>query len=103
MDTDISPIFNNDESKHSTPIFDIQDEQQPIQSRCEPPQQQQFVQQQPSQDDYMYHMQQPVYAGHKQEVHPLPPRWDPFASIGVTSWVVLGIIFIIGFVVGKLR
>jgi len=102
MDTDISPIFNNDQPQDSTPIFDIHDEQQPIQSRSEPPPHQ-FMQAQPSQEDYAYQpMQQPVYTGNKQEV-PLPPRWDPFASIGVTSWVVLGIIFIIGFIVGKLR
>ena len=103
MDTDISPIFNNDIPQDSTPIFDIHDEQQSVQARSEPPPQQQFMQAQPSQEDYAYHMQQPVYTGHKQEVPLLPPRWDPFASIGVTSWVVLAIIFIIGFVVGKLR
>jgi len=109
MDTDISPIFNNNEPADSTPIFDIHDEQQqPIQSRSEPPPHQ-FMQAQPSQDDYAYHnqpqqqQQQPDYAMHNQNTPPLPPRWDPFASIGVTSWVVLAIIFIIGFIVGKLR
>ena len=43
--------------------------------------------------------------------HHLPPRsvagdtnkWDPFSTIGITSWVVIAIVFIVGFIVGKLR
>ena len=30
-------------------------------------------------------------------------RFFPFSSIGATAWVALGIAFIIGFVIGKLR
>ena len=94
MDSDISPIFDQATSSagapmnsDATPIEDV------IQEEYIGPQQ--SMQQYPSQ--YMY----------QQQSQPPPssqtPHWDPFSTIGITSWVVIGIIFILGFIVGKLR
>ena len=47
--------------------------------------------------------QPPPYYPEPAQGPPGQPKWDPFSTIGVTSWVVIAIAFIIGFVVGKLR
>jgi len=98
MDSDISPIFNqsddgNNATVDSTPIEDVMGQQeQPMMQQSQ---------------DQLYYPQQQYY--HDQlppqqpPTAPASPHWDPFSSIGVTSWVVMAIVFIIGFIVGKLR
>ena len=95
MDSDISPIFNQSDDGEamgtaldSTPI----DQVSPLH------------QQSSDQEQSFYHHQPPQQYYH-EPAPPMPqqPHWDPFSTIGVTSWVVMGIIFIIGFIVGKLR
>ena len=97
MDSDISPIFNqsddgNNATVDSTPIEDVMGHDQPI-MQSQPQEQEYYPQQQ------YYHDQMPL----QPQAAPSSPHWDPFSSIGVTSWVVMAIIFIIGFIVGKLR
>ena len=138
MDTDITPIFDNDDihettgpdqgiqtlspqgappSPHSAPpsTNEHHSDCTRLQDVLDPPHQppeheysQQFAPH-PAQQvpPWMY---APQY--HPGVVDPPPgapsvaggaPIWDPFSTIGTTAWVVLGIAFIIGFVIGKLR
>lgn len=98
MDPDISPIFNQSDDGNtmgaavdSTPIQDILDKNH------EP--------HEPSEQEQMFYHHQAPQQYYHEPGPPMPqqPHWDPFSTIGVTSWVVMGIIFIIGFIVGKLR
>ncbi len=94
MDSDISPIFNqsddgNNATVDSTPIEDVMGQQE-----------QPMIQQS---QDQLYYPQQQYYHDPLPPAAPASPHWDPFSSIGVTSWVVMAIVFIIGFIVGKLR
>jgi hypothetical protein len=60
-----------------------------------PPLQQEYSQSYPTYPPWVqYPQQQPA---------PREPQWDPFSTIGATAWVVLGVAFIIGFIIGKLR
>ena len=126
MDTDITPIFENDDdaphglsppmdqpdSPHREsdqrdvphiPVLKDEDNQcTRLQDILDP--------QPPPQAEYSYMNQQqpqypPMYAPLPPQYHQQPehPKWDPFSSIGATAWVALGIAFIIGFVIGKLR
>ncbi len=96
MDSDISPIFNqsddgNNATVDSTPLEDVMGQEQPMV-------------QQHSQEQLYYPQQQHYYQDPMPPTAaPASPHWDPFSSIGVTSWVVMAIVFIIGFIVGKLR
>ena len=95
MDSDISPIFNqsddgNNATVDSTPIEDVMGQEQP-------------AMQQQSQEQLYYPQQQYYQEPGPPATAPSSPHWDPFSSIGVTSWVVMAIVFIIGFIVGKLR
>jgi hypothetical protein len=92
MDSDISPIFNQVDDTttlDSTPIGDVMRDDQPMM-------------QQPQEQEYYPQHQQQYYQDPPAAV-PASPHWDPFSSIGVTSWVVMAIVFVIGFIVGKLR
>ena len=98
MDSDISPIFADVQNEPSTNTMDAT----PLEQVTDDHHQQIHSQEN---DQYMYYQQpQPTF----QQQAPVPvtpnsPHWDPFSTIGVTSWVVIGIVFIIGFIVGKLR
>ena len=95
MDSDISPIFDQAVSTSGAPTDSPAPEATPLNEVVH-------------QDEYM---EQPPYPPHQQYMYHQPappasspaPHWDPFSTIGITSWVVIGIIFIIGFIVGKLR
>ena len=128
MDTDITPIFENDEDEPQNLPLPIDQPQPPdsprresdprevphvpvlkdednqctrLQDIMDPPPQ--------PQAEYSYYPPQQMYAPLPPQYHhqPEPPaqqaKWDPFSSIGATAWVALGIAFIIGFVIGKLR
>jgi hypothetical protein len=137
MDTDITPIFENDDDEpHNlpprplTPPPPIDQPQAPdsprresdprevphvpvlkdeaehcsrLQDIMDPPPQ--------PQAEYSYYPPQQMYAPMAPPQYHLPQpeppaqqaKWDPFSSIGATAWVALGIAFIIGFVIGKLR
>ena len=124
MDTDITPIFEDDEDdkqsvKDCPPLrLALQPEETPsvpnedctrLQDILDPPD--------PPQSEYssyppQYHPQQfPMYAPPQQMMPPYAPaererepiKWDPFSTIGTTAWVVMAVVFIIGFIIGKLR
>ena len=107
--TEITPIFQDDDAPAQPPQLPptplparepeidrsaLDDHHTPINQILEP---------QPS-----FYQQQPYYQPPAPPAAPVTPagpqpKWDPFSNIGVTSWVVIAIAFIIGFVVGKLR
>jgi hypothetical protein len=130
MDTDITPIFeNDDEEPHNlkSPLDQIQPPDSPrresdpmevphapvlkdednqctrLQDILDPPRPQPQAEYSYMNQPQQYH--QPMYASLPPQYQPPPehPKWDPFSSIGATAWVALGIAFIIGFVIGKLR
>ena len=113
MDTDITPIFENDDENDTPPrqsvpqhveeeIKDPQEHCSPLADIMDPPP--------PPQAEYSYMPQQqpfphPMYSPqyHLPEPAVQQVKWDPFSTIGATAWVVLGIAFIIGFIIGKLK
>ena len=114
MDTDITPIFENDDENDTVPHQPvpqhIEEESKDLNEHCsrladimDPPTP-------PPQAEYSYMPQQqmfphPMYAPQYQLPEPEAKqvKWDPFSTIGATAWVALGIAFIIGFIIGKLR
>lgn len=116
MDSEIKPIFEDDEQQGANPFSENQDRpptppRPPAQQQDEPMDtplehvmnQQQRLEPQSS----FYHQPPPPWIPPPQwNMHPqVDPalKWDPFSTIGVTSWVVISIVFMIGFVIGKLR
>ena len=119
MDTDITPIFENDDENDTVPHQPVpqhvEEESKDLNEHCsrladilDPPAP-------PPEAEYSYMPQQqqqqfphPMYAPLPPQYHLPEPvvqqvKWDPFSTIGATAWVALGIAFIIGFIVGKLR
>ena len=108
MDADVSPIFEDSEAlatppelppppipveqADSPPSCSMLDE---VMEQAPPPLQAEYSQYPPQ---WMLQPPQHSMVGPPQE-----PKWDPFSTIGATAWVVLGVAFIIGFVIGKLR
>ena len=111
METDISPIFgnNNDVDKADiaalVPDHPTQDESSPLQDVIDDhPTQEQLGPEYSQHFQPAYPHQQPTYMYPPPQPHaPLPPKWDPFSSVGATAWVVMALAFILGFVIGKLR
>lgn len=136
MDTDITPIFENDDEETQrppTPPPPIDQPQAPdsprresdprevphipvlkddgeqcttrLQDIMDPPPQPQAEYSYYPQQSQMYAPMVPPPQFHLPQQQPdsTNPKWDPFSSIGATAWVALGIAFIIGFVIGKLR
>jgi len=108
MDADVSPIFEESEAPATPPASPppIPVDQRPascsmldeIMEEPHPP---------PLQQEYSMYTQPPPWQYGQVPHVPLPqaqdPKWDPFSTIGATAWVVLGVAFIIGFIIGKLR
>jgi|TARA_R110002074_G_scaffold85783_1_gene189651 hypothetical protein len=108
MDADVSPIFEESEALATPPELPPPlpvEQTDPAPLSCSrlddimeqhpPPLQQEYS---------VYNQPPPWHYGQVPQV-PLPqePKWDPFSTIGATAWVVLGVAFIIGFIIGKLR
>jgi len=108
METDISPIFGNNNPPESdkaditsiVPDHPIQDSSSPLHNVIEPPPPEQL---EPEYSQQQFYQQQPTFMYPQPQPQPQPPKWDPFSSVGATAWVVMALAFIIGFIVGKLR
>ena len=106
MDTDITPIFENDDEEPHNLKPPIDQPQSPDSTRRESdPREVPHLPVLKDEDNQPQQYHQPMYASLPPQYQPPPehPKWDPFSSIGATAWVALGIAFIIGFVIGKLR
>jgi len=56
------------------------------------------------QEEYSHYPPQQWMMPQEPQAPPPPPAvWDPFSTIGSTAWVALGVAFIIGFIIGKMR
>lgn len=109
MDTDVSPIFEESEAlaaPPSTPPPLPVDQTDPAPPSCSWLDDVMEQQHPPLQQEYSMYNQAPPpwhYGQVPQVPPPQDPKWDPFSTIGATAWVALGVAFIIGFIVGKLR
>lgn len=114
MDNEIKPIFDDDEPQGANP-FENHDKE-PLPTPPRPPLQEEtmdtpleHVMSQRLEPQPSFYQQQPHWTPPPHWNMPPPPqtnpalKWDPFSTIGVTSWVVIAITFMIGFVIGKLR
>ena len=105
MDSDISPIFENqntqpqqpppqmvpeEEDNERTPLDELMGQQEPMEpqhSYAHPP------------PNPYYYPQHPPMPPHPQQ----PPQWDPFKNISTSTWIILIVAFVLGFFIGKYK
>ena len=124
MESDIAPIFNTKEDPRPIPEPDDKPLDSPVGDdgvfeEDDIPSETPLENVIQSDASFYHHPSQqafPPHPPHPQVVHPHTPmyypfqmdnkqevKWDPFSAIGVTSWFVISIAFMMGFLIGKLR
>lgn len=105
MDSDITNLFPTEDHPSPPPVVPQQDEKPADEEDTTP------LENVIHTDSSFYNQQPMLY--YPPPPHPMYPtisnngkqevKWDPFSAIGVTSWFVIAIAFMMGFLIGKLR